>query len=523
MSSFTPMNFLPTSTIPRILTIAGSDSGGGAGIQADLKSIAAHGGYGLSAITSLTAQNTRGVQDILTPPAQFLKAQLQAISDDIDIDGVKIGMLGSKENVVAVQQWLCEHRAKVVVLDPVMVSTSGHRLVDDDAQQALHDLAAEVDLITPNAYELALLAGEEVCEDFEELLAQGQRVVAQLKVAVLVKGGHSVSDVVTDALVVPEASAPLWRKSSARVTTTSTHGTGCSLSAALTTLLARTGDWQLSLDTAKNWIDGAITHGHELKVGSGHGPIHHFYHVQSHLIASLSNAAEDSLTQSLRADFSATVWDLSAKIRQQILEHPFVQGLGDGSLDTDAFTDYLYQDAHYLNQYSRALAIVSSYAPFADAQIFFAESAASAIAVESELHREWTHRYPEAAERNKMPSATTQEYTDFLLAQAHQGFAVGAAAVLPCYWLYAHIGEDLLERADASFATAAEHPFREWLNTYSAEDFQIATKSAINFVDKIAQTARFDELHAMKNAFMRACQLELEFFDAPLRRVTCSN
>ena len=201
-SSFLPANLAPANTqpsepgpsapprIPRVLAIAGSDPSGGAGIQADLKSIAANGGYGMAAITALTAQNTRGVRAVHLPPAEFLTAQLEAISDDIGVDAVKIGMLGDAAVIGAVRSWLEKVRPAVVVLDPVMVATSGDRLLQESAETALHALLPLADLITPNLAELAILLREPLAADWAEALAQGKRLAAQTGTTVLVKGGH---------------------------------------------------------------------------------------------------------------------------------------------------------------------------------------------------------------------------------------------------------------------------------------------------------------------------------------------
>src|SRR6476659_2079697 len=186
-----PSELLPSPSapahIPRVLAIAGSDPSGGAGIQADLKSIAANGGYGMAAITALTAQNTQGVRAVHVPPAAFFTAQLDAISDDIGIDAVKIGMLGDAAVIDAVRSWLERVRPAVVVLDPVMVGTSGDRLLQESAEAALQALLPLADLITPNLAELAILLKEPVAADWSEALAQGKRLAALTGTTVLVK------------------------------------------------------------------------------------------------------------------------------------------------------------------------------------------------------------------------------------------------------------------------------------------------------------------------------------------------
>lgn len=225
------------NTVPRILSIAGSDPSGGAGIQADLKSIGANGGYGMAVITALTAQNTRGVRDVYVPPVDFLRAQLDAISDDIDIDGVKIGMLANAEVIHTVVDWLQRVRPPIVVVDPVMVSTSGDRLLGADTDSALRELLAHADLITPNLVELAVLTGTGIIDNWSDAVERGKQLASAVGSALLVKGGHLPGDETPDALV--EVSGEIWEFTGSRIATRSTHGTGCSLSAALVTRGAR--------------------------------------------------------------------------------------------------------------------------------------------------------------------------------------------------------------------------------------------------------------------------------------------
>lgn len=276
-------------TVPRVLSIAGTDPTGGAGIQADLKSIAATGGYGMAVVTALVAQNTRGVRSVHTPPADFLREQLTAVSDDVVIDAVKIGMLGTAEAAGTVTAWLAAVRPPAVVLDPVMIATSGDRLLDAGAEEAIRNLLAHVDLVTPNLPELAVLVRESPAETWDGALAQGKRLAAGHGVSVLVKGGHLSGPAAPDALVryddggVPEVT----EVRSARVATANTHGTGCSLSSALATLYARTGSWPAALQAAKAWLQEALETADRLDVGAGNGPVNHFHGVWERGLAKL--------------------------------------------------------------------------------------------------------------------------------------------------------------------------------------------------------------------------------------------
>lgn len=273
-------------TVPNLLSIAGTDPTGGAGIQADLKSFAAHRGYGMSVVTALVAQNTEGVRGIHLPPVEFLRDQLDAVSDDVAIDGVKVGMLGTAEIIETVAAWWDEligsadAQAPVLVVDPVMVATSGDRLLHEEAESALIGFLHRADLITPNVPELALLAGSEPAAGTDELVLQARQVADAHHVLVLAKGGHLLDASVTDILVHPLDDAdrrPADQQfRSPRVETANTHGTGCSVSAALTALRARGHTWVQSVSLVKAWMTSSLRASESLDVGRGHGPIHHF-------------------------------------------------------------------------------------------------------------------------------------------------------------------------------------------------------------------------------------------------------
>lgn len=277
------MNAPTRSAIPRVLSIAGTDPTGGAGIQADLKSIAANRGYGMAVVTSLVAQNTHGVRAIHTPPPEFLYEQLRAVSDDVTIDAVKIGMLSTENIVNVVESWLRETRPPIVVLDPVMIASSGQRLLDPDAVSAVTRLLNRVDLVTPNLPELGALLREPPATDWADALAQAHRLSETHNLLVLLKGGHMEGAESPDALVDAAGRLPhglqLFQVTAARVSTPNTHGTGCSLSSAVATLQAQLGDWTAALTVAKAWLQDSIRHADQLEVGSGNGPIHHFHHL----------------------------------------------------------------------------------------------------------------------------------------------------------------------------------------------------------------------------------------------------
>jgi hydroxymethylpyrimidine/phosphomethylpyrimidine kinase len=262
-------------TTPIALTIAGSDSSGGAGIQADLKSFAALGVYGASVITALTAQNTRGVTGIHQVPPDFVTAQIDAVFSDLAVDAVKIGMVAQLATIEAIAEGLAHWRPKHIVLDPVMVATSGDRLLAADAVEALRTkLVPRASLITPNLPEAAALLNEPVAASGAEIEDQGRRLLAMGCPAVLIKGGHGQGAESTDYLVTANGIVAL---PALRIATNNTHGTGCSLSSAIAAGLARGEDMETAVRNAKAWVSAAIAAADRFAVGHGHGPIHHFH------------------------------------------------------------------------------------------------------------------------------------------------------------------------------------------------------------------------------------------------------
>jgi len=482
----------------RALSIAGSDPSGGAGIQADLKTFAALGAYGMAAITSLTAQNTRGVTAVHVPPAAFLIQQLDTLAADVAIDAVKIGMLANEENALAVAEWLAGHPLPVVVLDPVMVATSGDRLLDPDAVEAVRKVLLPLaGLVTPNVPELAVLVGAEPATSWPEALDQGRRLAAGTGVAVLVKGGHLGGDRSPDALVEP-GGRTVTELDAVRVDTPNTHGTGCSLSSALAALLPRSADPVTAARTAKAWLTGALQHSAELRVGTGAGPVHHFHQLWP-------------LLDVEQQPFTGRMWAATAELRAAIDDLAFLRGLTDGTLDAARFAHYLQQDAIYLAGYSRALARCSELAPGREQQLFWAQGAHTALAVEAAMHADWLAgagvRGPAVA------SVSTTGYLDHLAAVGARGdYAELVAAVLPCYWVYADVGERLLAEA-----SAPDHPYRRWIDTYADPEFAEATRWVRAEADRCAADAGGEQLRRMRAAFERSVRFEWMFWDAAWR------
>jgi len=260
---------------PIAVTIAGSDSGGGAGIQADLKTFSALGVYGASVITALTAQNTKGVTAIHDVPPDFITAQIDAVFSDLDVRAVKIGMLSQPAVIEAVAAGLERWMARNVVLDPVMVATSGDKLLAPDAVDALRrELLRRATVVTPNLPEAAALLATEVAVSETEMQVQAERLLALGARAVLIKGGHGTGAVSADFLF---DGATVTRLAVPRIATRNTHGTGCTLSSAIAAGLAKGQNLADAVRDAKAYVTAAIAAADRLAIGKGHGPVHHFH------------------------------------------------------------------------------------------------------------------------------------------------------------------------------------------------------------------------------------------------------
>ena len=479
--------------IPRVLSIAGTDPSGGAGLQADLKSIQAMGGYGMAVVTVLVAQNTRGVRSLHVPPVSFLRQQLDAVSDDVAIDAVKIGMLHSAPIIAEVSDWLNQVKPQVVVLDPVMVATSGDRLLDLESEAALRELCSQVDLVTPNIPELAVLVGQDEAQDWLQACDQARELVAKTGATVLLKGGHLNESVARDAIV---SSHGIQEFSAKRFATKNTHGTGCSLSSAMATLLASGMDPADALQRSKIWMEGAIRNADALHVGLGNGPIDHFWEHR--------NEAQTKGSSSDELDWCSAIWAENHQLRLASENTDFVRQLRSGELEQQVFLWYLGQDALYLKGYAEVMLRTAELAPNLEERTFWQERAQGAIVVESALHRARIGAAePEA-------STVTLGYLNHLNSVAEGGnYAETVAAVLPCFWLYADIGERMLEHNHEA------HEYRDWLSTYSDPEFARLTTLVIGLTNRVARESSSAVRQRMARAFRISLEHERDFFAAP--------
>jgi hydroxymethylpyrimidine/phosphomethylpyrimidine kinase len=257
------------------VTIAGSDPSGGAGIEADLKTFSALGVYGATVITALTAQNTKGVFGIHDVPADFVAAEVNAVFTDLDPGAVKIGMLANAPTIDVIAAALDRYQPRNVVLDPVMIATSGKKLLRGDVMGRLRGLIARVGVVTPNLPEAAVLLGTEPAADEDGMRAQAEKLLTLGAGAVLIKGGHASGPESVDILV--EAGGAYLRLATPRIASKNTHGTGCTLAAAIAAGLAKGLPLETAAREAKAYVSAAIAAADRLRIGSGSGPLHHFH------------------------------------------------------------------------------------------------------------------------------------------------------------------------------------------------------------------------------------------------------
>lgn len=511
--------------VPRVLSIAGTDPSGGAGTAADMKSITAAGGYGMTVVTSLVAQNTTGVRSIHVPPVEFLRDQLAAVADDVHLDAVKTGMLADVTIIETVHSWLAEHRPATLVVDPVMVATSGDRLLAPEAEQAMCEYCASADVVTPNIPELAVLAGTTPATDVSEAIAQATDWARRTQTAVVVKTGHL--DGASAANIWVAADGHTITVPSTRIDTTNTHGTGCSLSSALATRLGAGDAPGKALAWTTAWLHESIAHGADLQVGTGHGPVDHGHWTRRLARAGMATPwlAEDFLPGHLDSPdqlaptaeptlaaipapgpWTQALWRAGSALTRQVASNDFVTQLVGGTLPDHAFRFYLGQDARYLQEYARALAGLAARTDAVDETTYWSYSAYSSQVEEAELHRTWLAGEPTVA-----PSPVTQAYTNFLLTSVFvDDYVVGAAAVLPCYWLYAQTGAQITRIPD-------EHPYAAWLHTYHDDEFAQATAQALAIVERAFALAAPQARSRAARAYLTACRHEMEFFDQALR------
>ncbi|KAI8377831.1 Phosphomethylpyrimidine kinase-domain-containing protein [Radiomyces spectabilis] len=501
-------------SIPRALTIAGSDSGGGAGIQADLKTFTSLHVYGTSVVAALTSQNTLGVDAIHDVPVEFVQKQLEAVLSDIGTDAVKTGMLSSAAIITAVVQTLKKYpeAARHIVVDPVMVATSGSRLLAADATQAyISELLPITYLLTPNVPEAEVLLGQQKnsIQSVQDMHAAARKLGEMGPKYVLLKGGHlpverengkKVVDVLYESStgVIKEFVNPY-------VDTKNTHGTGCTLSSAIAAELAKGKDAFRAVVAGTTYIQDAIQDSLGC-IGKGSGPINHFHNVR------WMPYEGKSFVEALKSSLPTGVWD-------QFIDHPFVRGMADGTLPKENFIFYIKQDYLYLQHYARAAAL----AAYKSADIeMCARNAKIVIHIhqEMQLHLKYCEKWGISKEEvlATPESVFNVAYTRYVLDKGATGDQLDLqVAMAPCLIGYGEIGMKLYNDPNTK---REGNPYWTWIENYAEGDYQEAVRTGRNIMEELAQhnvstsPTRFREVC---NIFEAATKLEIEFWEMGLQ------
>lgn len=479
-----------------VLTIAGSDSSGGAGIQADLKTMLANGVYGMSAVTALTAQNTTGVRDVMEVTPEFLRAQLEAVFEDIRPDAVKIGMVASPELIDVIVEVLADNGVKKLVVDPVMVATSGSRLMSDEAlvlwKEKLFPMAT---VITPNIPEAEILVGHAI-ESPEAMEVAARALQESYNCSVLLKGGHYQNDA-NDYLAFPGGGRWIYGQ---RIENDNTHGTGCTLSSAIASHLALGKSLEESVVSAKEYISGALAA--MLDLGKGSGPLDHGYRVP---------------VEERKRPLMERLLEATREIWEGYHRHPFVRGLADGSLPKESFVKYMIQDYHYLKEYAKVFALGVTKARDAEEMRAFAASVHDILEGEMNLHRSYMERLGISVEEAEAVPVCleNQSYTAYMIQEAHEGSVADIlATILSCAYSYEVIARRIVEE----HPDALQHEFYgEWVECYSNEDYHQMNVGLIERLE--AQTADFreEDLERLIRIFVRCSEFEAMFWDIGMK------
>ncbi|KAI7885414.1 hypothetical protein K492DRAFT_157338 [Lichtheimia hyalospora FSU 10163] len=499
--------------IPKVLTIAGSDSGGGAGIQADLKTLTSLNVYGSSVLTSLTSQNTLGVDAIHNVPTDFVQKQLDAVLSDIGTDAIKTGMLASGAIVQTVVDTLKKYNHDKLVVDPVMISTSGSKLLAEDAVQTCIDSLLPITLVlTPNVPEAEVLLGmgAGAIKTIDDMRTAAKRLADLGPRNVLVKGGHLPVERNDEKCVVDV----LYEKKTGEYheivnpyrDTKDTHGTGCTLSAAIAAGLAQGNDVVMSVKKATIYIQDAINASHT-SIGKGAGPVNHLHNIH------LRPYACKSYVQALKESLPDGVWD-------EFIDHPFVRGMADGTLSRESFIFYIKQDYLYLQHYARSAALAAYKSPNID---MAARNAKIVLHIQHEMQMHL--KYCESWGISKEDILATPEsvynvaYTRYVLDKGATGDQLDLqVAMAPCLLGYGEIGVKLYNDPNTK---REGNPYWSWIKNYAEDDFQDAVKNGKALLEELAihhvstSPSRFKETCEI---FEQATRLEIKFWEMGLHR-----
>lgn len=479
------------------LTIAGSDSSGGAGIQADIKAITMNGVYAMSAITALTAQNTTGVAGIVEVTPEFLRSQIDAVFTDIFPDAVKTGMVSSSGLIHAISDALKFYGAKNIVADPVMVSTSGAKLIDDDAVRTLADELLPLAIVaTPNIPEAEILSGVKI-RSRDDMQKAGAKINSLYGCSVLVKGGHSVND--ADDLLCESGEKFTWFTGK-RIATTNTHGTGCTLSSAIAANLAKGHNLADSVRLAKEYISGAL--GAMLNLGKGSGPMNHAFCLTGKFAG--KNEQKD-----IRGTLMASVSDIWPEYNN----HPFVRGIETGTLDPQKFRRYIIQDYLYLNEYAKVFALGIAKAKSLETMRLFSSVIDAIANVEMNVHKGYMAKF--GVTQEELDSAVREpanlSYTSYMLRVAYEeGEPEILAAILSCALSYEDIAREIVRRNP----NAVNHElYGSWVSTYSGEEYCGLNGVLVSFLEKSAENYTDSQMKHLAEIFRECSLYEMGFWN----------
>ncbi|ETW85143.1 hypothetical protein HETIRDRAFT_470181 [Heterobasidion irregulare TC 32-1] len=517
----------PSNEFPVVMTIAGSDASGGAGIQADLKTFTSLRCYGTSVITALTAQNTMGVQNVHLIPPSFVEEQFTSVTSDIRVQAIKTGMLTDAGVTAAVAGALrtayASSAVPSLVCDPVTVSTSGHVLLQPDAVDVMmRELFPLAHVITPNKPEAELLLSRmsghsRTIESLEDMIVAAEELLSLGPHAVLVKGGH-LSATPADILLVMQGERDpadlhlvvdvLQEAGGARtlflrpkLDSTSTHGTGCTLSAALACFLARGFSTRESVKQASIYTHQGIAAA--FLVGHGHGPLNHMHPILHRCIPTML------------IETNASVW-------KQYVEHDFVKQLGSGTLPKECFVHFIKQDYLYLKYYSRAYALLAAKSPDYVAIRASAEIMLHVVR-ESTMHRSYCEKWGVTPEQldSTAESAACTAYGAYIMDMGLQGDSSHLTmALAACLLGYGEVGLWLQREAlkPNTWVKLEGNPYRKWIDDYSGEEYQDAVKKGVERIEALAAAdppspKRFEEWRLV---WEKCTQLEKQFWDMGL-------
>ncbi|KFH43942.1 putative hydroxymethylpyrimidine/phosphomethylpyrimidine kinase-like protein [Hapsidospora chrysogenum ATCC 11550] len=498
----------------RVLVVAGSDSSGGAGLEADQKVIAAHGCYAMTATTALTAQNTRGVRDIHHVPVAFVREAMEACLEDVGVDVVKTGMLASADVIEMVATVLVKHGINKVVVDPVMISTSGATLLPNDAITNLTThLLPHTTLLTPNIPEAKLILTTSGVDPGEirsaaDLETLGRRIQALGPAWVLVKGGHlpfrrrdmavaegkGEREVVVDVLVGP-GERDVFRVEGPWQETSSTHGTGCSLASAIASGLAKGLPVPDAVRSACRYVEAAIRTAPGL--GGGHGPLNHFHSTYA-LPFSPGYFVEYLLSRPDVKD----VW-------RQFVHHPFVLAMGDGTLPLESFKGYIIQDYRFLIQFARANALVA-YKSNNMTDISRATQLVGHIMTETNLHVKYCQSF-NITLAEMQATEEHQAYTRYVLDVGQsEDLTALQIALAPCLLGYLAAAEMLRDHPD----TVREgNRYWAWIENYIAEDYTESVRLGSELLEKAAVLQSPSRIEELVKIFVHATKMEIGFWE----------